>query len=310
MEMELPMDMIELHLHLGGSWPHSFLCTIADSETMVELNSFLDKIENCIDYVSGFQAFEIINKIVDSESKVEAGVVALCESLIGEGVQYVEIRTGLKKLGEDGSFEGYLNAVLRGIAKGCVSGKLTATVILSLRRSSSYSDARATIDFIKAYRGRGVVGLDISGNSVFGDGSDFLHLMEEIREENIPVTLHIGESTLESPTQQMLELTTIIPRRIGHGVLLCDEAVNWILSHRVPVEMCLTSAARVGMVSAENEHPAIAWWHMGHPVAVCTDDPLVFRTTLANEYAKAAMHLGISLEQLRDAQKKMLDFKF
>lgn len=65
------LEKVELHLHLGGSYPLEYLQSIASEEKIAELNSFLDLIDNGIDYHDGFKAFDIVSSIVDSEEKVE-----------------------------------------------------------------------------------------------------------------------------------------------------------------------------------------------------------------------------------------------
>ncbi len=44
------MEKVELHLHLGGSWPLDYLATIATPKKFIELCSFIDKINNGIVY--------------------------------------------------------------------------------------------------------------------------------------------------------------------------------------------------------------------------------------------------------------------
>ena len=175
------------------------------------------------------------------------------KNLSDDGVMMREIRTGLKSLGS--GMEGYLQAVLRGIKRGCATTKLKADIVLSVRRDTPVSTIQQTIDIIKKYRIMGVIGLDISGISIQGDGSGIFQMADQIKELAIPITLHIGESLSEMPEQQMKELQLLQPKRIGHGVHLCKQAREWILINKIPVELCLTSAMKVGMIADYDQHP-------------------------------------------------------
>lgn len=67
----------ELHLHLGGSYPISYLESICENDNdIIQLKEFLKIMAlKTIDmnYHVCFQSFNIINKIVNSYEKVQNG---------------------------------------------------------------------------------------------------------------------------------------------------------------------------------------------------------------------------------------------
>lgn len=299
----------ELHLHLGGAWPINYLKSIANPQEFTNLCLMLEKIQNDeVDYHTIFDVFGLTSKIVNSDERAQNGVMALCQNLIEDTVVYAEFRTGLKDLGS--GLEGFLCAVLKGIQQGTQGTPLKVGLILSLRRDTNASIAQQTIDLALKYRNKGVVGIDLSGDSTQGDGTHVLPALIRAKENNLPITLHIGESKKETAQQQMMELLTIQPERIGHGVHLCNEGMSWIKDNKIPVELCLTSAIKAGMISQGNEHPALKLLIEGHPVAICTDDPLIFNTTLSQEYAHVASLAGLSPEELQELQKHVKNYSF
>lgn len=299
----------ELHLHLGGAWPLEYMKTISNTQDFENLCLMIDKIQNGkVDYHSAFQVFVLIGKIINSDEKVENGVIALCRELISDNVVYAELRTGLKDLGT--GLEGHLEAVLRGMNSGTAGTPLKAGLILSLRRDTDATTAKQTIDLALKYRGQGVIGIDVSGDSTKGDGKHIFSALAKAKTNQLPITLHIGESIKESAEQQMLELTTIQPQRIGHGVHLCEEAKQWIRVNNILVELCLTSAVKAGMIQDPNEHPALALLLQGHPVAICTDDPLIFKTTLSKEFALVSFLTELTPEELHSLQIQNRQYNF
>lgn len=293
----------ELHLHLGGAWPIEYLRTISDPQDCENLCLMIDQLqEGKLDYHSAFKVFGLIGKIVNTDEKVENGVVALCHDLISDNVVYAELRTGLKDLGS--GLEGHLKSVLKGMKRGTSETAITAGLILSVRRDTDALTAEKTIELALKYRDQGIIGIDISGDSTIGDGKALFAALAKAKAHRFPITLHIGESPEEQGEQQMLELTTIQPERIGHAVHLCEEAKKWVQDNNILVELCLTSALKTGMIKEASEHPALNLLLEGHPVAICTDDPLIFKTTLSEEYALVSMLTGLTAAALQNCGKR------
>jgi len=297
---ELPKA--ELHLHLGGSYPKSYLISLASNQQKEALENALSFIANRAAYNEAFTVFEVIRQLVDTEIKVQKGVEALCRELKADNVAYVEIRTGLKDLSH--GVEAYLQAVLAGI-EAEKSDRFTAKVLLSLQRNSSLESARKTVDLAIKYKDRGVVGIDLSGDSTIGEVQTIREELERAKAAGIPFIVHMGEDPREK--DQMLLLELLRPERIGHGVYLTPEAKEWILQNKIPLEVCLTSSVLVQMVDDLHAHPGIDMLRHGHPVVFCTDDPLLFSITLSDELWRAHHFGGLSLEEISEANKRAFE---
>jgi adenosine deaminase len=302
----------DLHIHLGGSWPMRYLQTIGDPDDVQKLKEFLSAMElkTETDYHKCFEAFALASKIVNSNSRVKDGTIELCRELAQNGVVYTEIRTGLKNYDGEG-YETYLEAVMEGIREGCLNSSLQAYLILSLKRNSSVELAQETLRLLRKYRGV-VVGLDISDDALLGDSSGIRSIIQTIHDLEIPVALHLGECCEETEEQQMNELRLFNPRRIGHGVFLCESAQEWIYSRRLPIEMCLTSAVQAHMITTPSEHPALKLLREGYPIAICTDDPLIFGTDHIKESELVARVSGsdLSVQEIERIHIQSLSYKF
>ncbi len=283
----------ELHLHLGGAYPKEYLFSIATEEQKRELEEKLELIANGVDYHDVFRVFQIISQLVNSEEKIEEGVKALCVALQKDGVSYAEIRTGLKDLGK--GFEAYLSSVLSGI-KAMESELFQARLFLSLQRNSSLEAVKTTIDLALKYKNQGIIGIDISGDSTIGEINFILPELIRAKEAGLPFVVHMGEAPGE--IEQIALLEALQPVRIGHGVYLSDEAKEWIVQHQTPIEVCLTSSVLVKMIDHYRQHPGLEFFRLGHPVVLCTDDPLLFSTTLSKEFAIGHLDAGLSMDHL------------
>jgi adenosine deaminase len=154
-------------------------------------------------YQSIFQVFSIVSHIVNTDSKVEEGTYALCQSLKADGVVYAEIRTGLKDLGN--GVESYLQSVLRDM-KRAQTDQFKSTLLLSLQRSSSLLFTKQTIDLALQYQDKGIVGIDISGDSTLGNIETSLPEILRAKEAGLSLTVHMGESPLEKDQKHILEI--------------------------------------------------------------------------------------------------------
>ena len=275
----------ELHLHLGGSYPTEFLYSIAKSEQRAKLEAYLKKIQSYTlgDYHECFQVFPLVSKIVDTSDKVKLGTAAVCREMQRQNIIYVEIRSGLKDLGD--GLEAYLLAMLEGIE--LAKKEFTAKILVSLRRDDKKEHIKRSVDLAIKYKKSGVIGLDISGDSTNGHYQNLVSDVKRARKFGLPVALHIGENSKEK--HQVAELIAFKPSRIGHGVLLNERAVELIKEHKVPVEVCLSSSVMAKMLKDPLKHP---WLVANHPICICTDDPLIFGSDLSNEFEIALKKLG------------------
>ncbi|MBB65604.1 MAG: hypothetical protein CMO81_11140 [Waddliaceae bacterium] len=300
------MPKVELHLHLGGSYPLSYLEEISTDHDRQCLHEYLCPKRDIISYHEWFRVFDVIERVVDSESKVEEGARRLCHDLAKDGVIYVEIRTGLKDYGQ--GYVAYIDAVQRGIERGIKETGIQARLILSFRRNTPFDLAKLTVEEAIARKDKGVVGIDVSGDSGIGNIEPLLPLLTKAKESGLGICIHMGECVEEC--DQKLILDHIIPHRIGHGVHLGDDAHKIVHENKLAVEACLTSSVIAQMIAKEEHHPAIEWWKNGHPVCFSTDDPLIFQVSLTDELWKLSQMENLDKKQLVELSYDALNYSF
>jgi hypothetical protein len=126
----------------------------------------------------------------------------------------------------------------------------------------------------------------------------YLGPLLDLQRGGLRVTIHLGELFGVGFSRQVL--SRIIPSRIGHGVLLLDDAetVNLIREHGICLDMCPVSNTRLGVLDWTLSSPAAKAMRLGIPVTINTDDPLLFGADLAANLALA----GLSPAQLETAR--------
>lgn len=302
------IDKCELHAHLGGAISKEFLQKYLSADDFSKLTFYIEKIREGIDYSKCFTAFSMIGAALNSNERMEEAACDFCRSQVVDGVTLTELRTGLKRL-NGGSFRDYLDAVLNGLSLGASTYSVAVTLVLSLRRDTYEEDANEIVNLAIEYFEQGLItGLDISGDSTKGDCSGIFKAVNHAREHGIPITLHIGENINENPAQQILELETFRPSRVGHAVFLGEQAKQWIIDNKIPIEACLRSAVSV-MIPKPGDHSALELFKNGHPVIFCSDDSLLFGD-LTEELALAACLCDLTVDEVVELQRKAVGFAF
>jgi adenosine deaminase len=143
----------------------------------------------------------------------------------------------------------------------------------------------------------GVVGFGLSGDERRGTTADYVPAFRRVRDAGLAAVPHAGFYHGAWHVREVVEL--LGATRVGHGLTaLEDPAVVDLLAERgVTLEVCPTSYPPFGG-PAPGELPLRALADAGVPVALATDDPLLFRTGLVGQYALVREHLDLSDAEL------------
>jgi adenosine deaminase len=147
------------------------------------------------------------------------------------------------------------------------------------------------------YAGRGVVGFGLSNDEREGRVDDFVPAFRIAAEAGLLAVPHAG--FYEGGWHVRACVERLGAARIGHGLsAAADPATRDLLAERrVALEVCPTSYPPFGVAELA-ALPLRALLAAGVPVALGSDDPLLFGTGLAGQYAIARQHLGLSDDEL------------
>lgn len=135
-----------------------------------------------------------------------------------------------------------------------------------------------------------VVGVDVAGDERGDDAEALDQLAQALQpafEACLPVTIHAGEGT---PPEKIWDAAyRLHADRIGHGLTLRENAklLERFRDRDICLEMCPTSNQEVVGIAAD-DYPFSDYFQHSVPIAVCTDNPAISRTTLSNEILKAS----------------------
>jgi adenosine deaminase len=252
----------------------------------------------------GFAAYERPGELTGSAvlshpAAIEPYAHAIVRDAVSEGLAYVELRGSPHKYGDGLTFLETFQAALRQatLAYPAAQQPLFRFVIIANRkdRESTAKVVELAVSAKQRYPDF-VVGLDLAGDEGQTSPSELAPAFTAAFEACLPITIHAGEG---EPAENIWEAAYHLHAdRIGHGLSLSDhpQLAQRFRDRGVCLELCPTSNREVigfhdPAIPATHgcaPYPLNALWNAGLPLTLCTDNPGISRTTLADEYLAAA----------------------
>jgi adenosine deaminase len=171
-------------------------------------------------------------------------------------------------------------------------------VVIAANRTRHPLDARTLARLAGQYAGRGVVGFGLSNDERRGRARDFSRAFEIARGAGLAALPHGGE--LAGPAEVRDCLHHLGADRIGHGVRAVESPglPAELAAAGVVLEVCPSSNVALGVARGPAQVPLPALREAGVRVALGADDPLLFGSRLADQYALVRNVHGCSDDEL------------
>ncbi len=248
--------------------------------------------------------------LMQTEQALERVAFEALEDLAKEGVVYAELRFAPHFHTRGGlGLDAVMLAVLRGLRRAAGDHDVGFGLIVCALRNE---DPRLSIQLVElalAYREQGCVGFDLAGEEAGHPAKEHLEAFQLAKRMNFSITIHAGESFGPESIWQALQYCGA--HRIGHGTRLFEDLVlyggrvvkigllaQYVLDHRVPLEVCLSSNVHTGATATLESHPFPILHGLGFRLTLNTDNRLMSRTSMSEEYWKAVNAFDLSLDDL------------
>ncbi|KAF9779740.1 Metallo-dependent hydrolase [Thelephora terrestris] len=289
----------ELHAHLNGSIPLPVLQQLAreyyvapdtdsDSSFQTEIERLREGVvlETIEEFFTLFTTIYALTSTREALARVTDAVLAeFLDPIGGEEypqATYLELRSTPRETIAMTRLE-YVETVLDRVER-YLPDQAALIVSLDRRMPQEVADECIGVAITLKSRGRRIVGVDICGHPTAGDMGFFERQMSAARAAGLGITVHIAE-TIDNTPEDTLKLLSFKPNRLGHATFLNEEAQAIVIREKMAVEICLTSNFLCKTVSDLETHHIQYYLKENHPIAICTDDTLPFRTNLLGEYA-------------------------
>jgi len=300
------MPKAELHLHLEGSITPETAAELA-ARNAIDLKPEEAARRYCYDDFAGFiEAFKWVTSLVRRPEDYRLIADRLVDELLAQNVVYAEITLSagvmlLRKQDVEANFAAALAAGERARRKG-----LRLAWIFDAVRQFGAEAAMEVARWAARLRPAGVVGFGIGGDELAVPAQAFRETYDYMGSEGLHRLIHAGEIGGPEAVHDVLELGI---ERIGHGLAATrDPGLMLSLARRpepVTLEICPTSNLRTGALARQSgipcprieDFPLRALFDSGVRLALSTDDPAMFATSLVREYVQAE-RLGLKPHEL------------
>lgn len=162
---------------------------------------------------------------------------------------------------------------------------------------------------------RGIVGFGLHGSEGGFPPVPFAKAFQIACEGTGVVSIpHAGEIAPfegQGPTSVYEACTQLrSPRRIGHGVLAVEDekVLEHLEQHNVCLDVCVTSNYLLSVVPSLAQHPLPNLLKRGIPCTINSDDPLLFGSSLLEEYELCRSKLGLTDEEIASCANNSFQF--
>jgi adenosine deaminase len=308
------MPKAELHLHLEGAVPietlYSFVRRAGSASGVSSIEDLRARLAYK-DFAHFIRTWTWKNTFIETYGDFETMAYEVLRSLRLQNILYVEAhyspgdyrRRGLET-------EGITENVIAGARRAEAEFGIRCGFILDLVRDHGPEIGFERLDEATPYLGKGVIGVGIGGSEQEFPPAPYAEVYREARRRGFHLTAHAGEAAgPESIRSAVLDLGV---ERIGHGLRAFEDpgVVSLLERRSIPLEMCIVSNVRTGVVDSVQKHPVREYFDRGLMITVNSDDPVMFDTTLNDEYFMLAGRLGFSLEEIKEIALNALRASF
>ena len=281
-----------LHLHFTGAMRHDTLLELADRDGVrlpAALSEHWPPALSTADEKGWFRfqrLYDVARSVLRTEADVRRLVTEAAQDDVADGCGWTEIQVDPSGYGARfGGVTAFTDLVLDAVADARRSTGLGMAVVVAANRTRHPLDARLLARLAAQYAGRGVVGFGLSNDERRGRTEDFAAAFRIARAAGLASLPHGGE--LRGPDSVAACLHDLDPDRLGHGVRSVEDpaVLQQVVDAGVALEVCPVSNVALGVYATIEEVPLPDLLAAGVPVALGADDPLLFGSRLAGQYA-------------------------
>ena len=296
----LALPKAHLHLHFTGSMRHATLLELAERDGIHlpdQLVSQWPPQLSAADEKGWFRfqrLYDVARSVLRTEGDVRRLVREAAEDDVRDGGRWLEIQVDPSGYGARfGGITAFTDLVLDAVEQASRETGLGMAVVIAANRTRHPLDARTLARLAAQYAGRGVVGFGLSNDERRGSTEEFRTAFEIARRADLAAVPHGGE--LRGADHVLTCLDELGAQRLGHGVRSVEDprVLERVVASGVALEVCPVSNVALGVYSDLTSVPLPALMEAGATIALGADDPLLFGSQLASQYAtmRAAHHL-------------------
>jgi adenosine deaminase len=292
------LPKVELHVHLEGAIPHPVLWELLQKyggDPSIPTREHLAGKFVYRDFPHFLEMWSWKNRLLRQYEDFEFLAAEVARDLARQNIRYAEVFysppdfPGLEP-------QRLTEAIRSGLQR--VAG-IEIALVADLVRDYGPERGARTLDCIKEVQGLGVLGIGIGGSEHRFPPEAFAAVYRQASDMGFRTSAHAGEAAGSESVWGAIRSLEV--DRIGHGTRAFEDPklVDYLAEKKIPLELCVLSNVRTGVVGEVARHPARTYYQRGIPLSINTDDPKMFGNSLAEEYLALHQHLGFSAADIR-----------
>src|SRR6476469_8996494 len=303
----LKLPKAHLHLHFTGSMRHSTLLELAARDGISLPDQLVEEWPptlSAADEKGWFRfqrLYDAARSVLRTEDDVRRLVREAAEDDVRDGGRWLEIQVDPSGYGAlFGGITAFTDLVLDAVREASVETGLGIAAVIAANRTRHPLDARTLARLAAQYAHRGVVGFGLSNDERRGSTAEFAPAFAIAERAGLALVPHGGE--LLGPDSIRVCLEALHADRLGHGVRSAEdpELLDRIVQAGVALEVCPVSNVALGVYTDLSSVPLPDLMAAGATIALGADDPLLFGSQLAGQYATMRAAHDLTDTQLAD----------
>jgi adenosine deaminase len=245
--------------------------------------------------------YDVARSVLRTEGDVRRLVLEAAEDDARDGGGWLEIQVDPSGYATTfGGVTAFTDLVLDAVREATAATGVGMAVVIAANRTRHPLDARTLARLAAQYAGRGVVGFGLSNDERRGSTQDFAPAFRIAERAGLTLVPHGGE--LRGPEHVKVCLDDLHADRLGHGIRTAEdpELLARLVDAGIALEVCPVSNVALGVYSDLSSVPLPELLEAGATVALGADDPLLFGSRLAAQYATMRAAHELSDEQLAE----------
>ncbi|WP_460836874.1 adenosine deaminase [Nocardioides marmoraquaticus] len=281
-----------LHLHFTGSMRHATLLELAERDGHRLPDALVEDWPprlSAADEKGWFRfqrLYDLARAVLRTPDDVRRLVREAAEDDARDGGRWLEIQvdpSGYAAL--FGGISAFLELVLDAVRDASREVGIGMAVVVAANRTRHPLDARTLARLATQYADQGVVGFGLSNDERRGVTEDFARAFAIAGRAGLRLVPHGGE--LLGPESVRACVESLGAQRLGHGVRSVEDprVLELVVERGVALEVCPVSNVALGVHTDLHSVPLPQLLEAGATVALGADDPLLFGSRLAAQYA-------------------------
>ena len=281
-----------LHLHFTGSMRHGTLLELADRDGHVLPDALVEDWPpqlSAADEKGWFRfqrLYDVARSVLRTPDDVRRLVLEAALDDAADGSRWLELQVDPSGYAATfGGITAFTELVLDAASAAAGAAGIGMGIIVAANRTRHPLDARTLARLAAQYVDHGVVGFGLSNDERRGRTEEFARAFAIARGAGLRSMPHAGE--LLGPQSVRTVLEELGADRIGHGVRVVEDPrlLESVVERGVALEVCPTSNVSLGVYTDLTSVPVPTLLEAGATVALGADDPLLFGSRLAGQYA-------------------------